>query len=421
MLQNTPTLLSIAEWARILGVSPLHIQQVYVPSQVTSVDQCGSPAMQFAWQSNGRIGREDIATAIATAEQMFRAYTGFSPLPDWYVNEYNLHDQLNQPELVPWATYAVGGRPRTVTLGSGYFIGGGQRATLVISAGEVITYSDPNGDGYSELATIGPVATSVTDPNQIAVFMAASDTHLAAGAQQAEIRPINVNISGGFVTITFARELAVKPDLVTALEPSAVLGTNANNFVTTADIYQRYTDPTTSVLMGWLPFPTCNWCGDSSCSSCGEFIDYGCLLQRNERSSVVTFTPATYDPDAGTWTEDGWSDWRAPDFVRAWYRAGWRDESQARPYYDMDPLWARAITYLSVSLLDRPFCGCDSVSEIISRWQTDLALSQSNDAGSTSWATTEMILDCPWGTRQGAVWAWNQVQDQAIGTAVRVA
>ena len=377
--------------------------------------------MQYAWQAAGRIGREDIATAIATAEQMFRAFTGFSPLPDWYVNEYNLTDRLNQPELSPWATWSVGGRPRSVQLQNGYFIGGGQRTQSVISAGAAVVYTDPNGDGYPELATVGPIATTVTDVNQIAVYMAAADTHLAAGAAAAEIRPITVTIAAGMVTITFRRELAVDPDLVTALEPQAVDGTVAGNFVTTVDVYQRYTDPSTSVMLGWLPFPTCGWCGDGTCSSCGESVDYGCLLQRDERRSIVTYTPGTYDAATLTWTPGSWQDWRSPDFVRAWYRAGWRDESQARPYYDMDPLWARAIAYLSVSLLDRPFCGCDSVSEIISRWQTDLALSQSNEAGSTSWSNADQTLSCPWGTRAGAVWAWNQVQDQAIGTGLKIA
>lgn len=421
MIQETPTLLPIATWAKILGVNPLHIQQVAVQSQLTSAEQCGTPAMQYAWQATGRIGREDIATAIATAEQLFRDYTKFSPLPDWYVQEYDLHAQLNQPELNPWANWSVGGRPRTVTLQNGYFIGGGQRMQTVIQAGAAVVYTDPNGDGYAELATVGPIATTVTDVNQIAVYMAAADTHLAAGAPAAEIRPITVSISAGMLTITFRRELGVLPDLVTALEPEAVDGTDNASFVSTVDVYQRYTDPSTSVMIGWLPFPSCGWCGDGTCSACGESVDYGCLLQRDERRSIVSFHPGTYDADTLTWTQDAWPEWRAPDFVRAWYRAGWRDESQARPYYDMDPLWARAITYLSVSMLDRPFCGCDSVSEIINRWQTDLALNQSNGAGSTSWQNAEQVLTCPWGTRQGAVWAWNAVQDQAMGTGLRIA
>lgn len=416
--QETPTLLSVARWGQILGINPLSLQQVDVASSYSSESLCGQPTLQYAWQDNQRTGREDIARAISTAEAMIKSELGYAVLPEWVSQEVTLHDQDWRPEIYPWNAQAVRGMPRTQTLGEGYFIGGGQRAVAVISASAAITYSDEDGDGYDETATVGPVATTVTDANQIAVYYRAADTPDGEAADDRwEIRPIRVSISGGAVTVTFRRELAVIASLMLPLEPQAVDGTVNANFLTHVSVYQRYTDPTTSVRFEWEPGGSWSSCSSATCVSCSYTVQTGCLLSHDDRNSIVRVAAATYDAATATWSSAGWTACRAPDRITAWYRAGYRDQSRARPYYEMDRRLEEAVAYLSVSLLERPVCGCTNVAGIFEAYRSDLALSLSNESGGSSWQISSSDLDNPFGTRRGAVAAWKMIDRLSLGRA----
>jgi hypothetical protein len=226
-----------------------------------------------------------------------------------------------------------------------------------------------------------------------------------------------VTISGGFVTIVFKRELAVLPDLITALEPETVDGTVDANFLTAVDVYRRWTDPTNSVTFQWLnPTPGC--CG--SCVACSYGFQEGCLLAVNNRPSIVQFAPATYAE--GAWTTAPYDVCRAPDRIVASYRAGYRDKTKARSYYEMHPMLERAVAFLAASLLSRPPCDCANVKDRIDRWRDDYAESISDSAGGQSWSVTSRKLDNPFGTTRGAVYAWDQLQSTTdfapVGTAL---
>lgn len=423
--QGTPTLLTIPRWGEILGIHPLHLEQVDVSSVITSEVLCGQPVMQFDWQNNARTSRERIATVISTAEEMIKEQLGYAVLPEWVSEEQDLHDQLWRPELFPWAgTQAIRGMQRTQTLHDGYVIGGGQRAVTAISAGAAIVYSDVDGDGYSETATVGPIATTVTDANQIALFYRAADTPDGTAANDEwEIRPIRVTISGGFVTIKFRRELAVIFSKLLPLEPAAVDGSDNANFLTACDVYQRYTDPTTSLRAEWEPGPWVGCCGttDGTCAACALSVALGCIVVHDERNSIVRIQPGTYDAATSSWSGGTWSYCRAPDRITAWYRAGFRDKGRARPYYDMDRTFEQAVTYLATSMLERPLCGCDNVAELTGSYRWDLANNTSNGAGSDSWQMSPGQLDNPFGTRRGAVMAWNLIEPRLLGRLARTA
>ncbi len=383
-------------------------------SAYSSESLCGQPTLQFAWQNNSRMGREDIARAISTAEGLIKSELGYAVLPEWTSEEVNRDEQSWRPEVFPWPQQAVRGMARTVTLQNGFFIGGGQRAVAVISAGAAIVYTDEDGDGYSETATV-TAATTVTDVNQIAVFYRSVDNPDGAASEDWEIRPIKVSISGGIATIKFRRELAVIASLLLGLEPQPVDGTVNANFLTAVDVYQRYTDPTTSVRYEWRPTASSVGCSSGACTACAYSVQTGCLLSVDDRNAIVSYAPATYS--AGAWTAAGWSSCRAPDRVVAWYRGGYRDQSRARPYYEMDRIFEEAVAMLSVSLLDRPVCGCTNVASAFEAYRYDVAQSLSNGSGSTSWQISRSDLDNPFGTRRGAVLAWKLIERRALGRA----
>ena len=98
MFQETPTLLTVARWGARLGMHPLHLQQVDVASTQTTTPMCGQPVLQYGWQNRGqRTSREDIATAIATAEEQLASFLGYSVLPDWVSEDVRLVDQDWRP------------------------------------------------------------------------------------------------------------------------------------------------------------------------------------------------------------------------------------------------------------------------------------------------------------------------------------
>lgn len=415
-MQETPTLLPVARWGARLGMHPLHLQQVDLASTQTTTPMCGQPVLQHAWQDRGqRTSREDIATAIATAEEQIASVLGYSVLPDWTSEDVRLVDQDWRPEIYPWHGSAVTGKPATVELRNGYFIGGGQRAVSVISAGAAVVYTDEDGDGYKETATAA-VATSVTDLNQIAVFYRSADTPLGTAADpEWEVRPITVGITAGTATIRWRRELGVIANLLTELEPEAVDGAIDANFITAVDVYRRYTDPATSARYEWEGGGCGCVCGSASC---GYTVGTGCLLAHDERNSIASIQPATYDAATAAWTMASWAYCRRPDRAVTWYRAGYRDMRRPRPYYDMDPMLERCVAYMATALLERPVCGCDSVASQMAMWRQDLAMTPVGDVGGGSFQISQGDLANPFGTRYGQVWAWRVLsnsRDRVLG------
>ena len=63
---ETITKLPLDRWAALMGINPTHFNGVYVPSAEPTV--CEQPWLAFAWQAANRVGREEVAEAIASAE-----------------------------------------------------------------------------------------------------------------------------------------------------------------------------------------------------------------------------------------------------------------------------------------------------------------------------------------------------------------
>ena len=82
---------------------------------------------------------------------------------------------------------------------------------------------------------------------------------------------------------------------------------------------------------------------------------------------------------------------------------------------EMDPHLEDLIVQLSMIHLDRPVCGCAHVEHYVDRWRDDLAL-----VGEGSrYQVGQRDLYCPWGTMRGAIYAWKEAQDMALGRAVK--
>lgn len=399
------TMLPLDRFTRLVSYSPMLFNQVYVTTdELQPVTACSDPILQYTWQpkGGGRPGREEIAEAIAQAEERITQVLGFTPLPQWVVD-----DRVIPPRPAPgaWRT-AISPWLFSVRTSNKYVIQGGVEAWSAISLARAVTYSDEDGDGYKETATVS-VPTTVTDADEIEVFYP-GESHDPAW----EIRPIRVTLSGGTATIKFERHQAVMPDLLEALNAEGVDGTVDASFLTTVDVYRHYNDPSTMAVVEWQP----SICDEAQCQ---VEADTGCFAQLNERNGIVAVHAATWDSDDSQWEHRCCSWWRPPTSVRLWYRAGYRNKNLARPMHDMDSKLERAIAYLALSFMDREWLACEQIRNLQAHWRTDLALRSSNPSQSTSFQTSRRVLDNPFGTTRACLYAWDVVQPMIVGEAVR--
>ena len=408
MRAATTTKLPLARWAQIMGIHPLHVMGVQIPA--TDDQHCNRAWPEHSWQNADAVSREEVVQAIAAAEAAIEDQLGYRLLPAWEAEEWQTLARPYNPEMVAFGLGGVRGYNDTAVRANwGYLVSGGVRAQTLIASSAPIVYTDVDVDGYAETATVS-VATAVTNPQEIAVFYPGK-----AGLAEWQIRPASVTIAAGTATIVFRRELAV---LESALEGWAfleVLGTDNAKFLTTADIYRVYNDPSQQAALLWEPLGACG-CATGGCVACAFGTQTACILSRDEpRLSQMTLTPAAWNATTAQFDSASMALARRPDMVRLWYRAGWRDTRLAQPDIDMDAGLAWAVAVYAASMLDRPPCDCQS--DVFERWQADLAFT----GGATELATYQLTprdLDSPFGTRAGALLAWRQLRSRTAHVPV---
>lgn len=129
----------------------------------------------------------------------------------------------------------------------------GKRATSLIEAGVSVTYTDPNGVGVFDTATI-TVNTTVANA-EIKLYFQVTDGSPTAADARYEIEPTIVTDNGaGVVTIKAHRALFVKPSEwareyndVNFKNPNSVDTAAAAGFVTAVDVYRVYTDTSANI------------------------------------------------------------------------------------------------------------------------------------------------------------------------------
>jgi hypothetical protein len=412
---STRTLLPLDRWAAILGIEPRHFNSV---TRSTEEQQnCDQSWFQYGWQMADRVGREDVAMAIAQAEADVIEALGFFPLPDWTDGEIVRTRKPGDPLLNGMSLYTARGLFPGVGLKQGMILMGGVRESTLIAtalrhapaqAGDTLTLLDLDGDGYDETARI-VLPTTVTDTNEIRCYF-----HDHSAEDEWEIRPLrSVTIAAGSVTILIDRHLLVNPNLWEALDVAAVDADTDSNFVTEIDVYQVANDPSDQCTLQWEAEPGGCACSTATCEACTWRTQAGCLQIRDPRLGEVTYRPAEWTAATSQYGITELAVCRMPDRVSVNYLAGYQSARVKRPWVEMDPTLERIITYYSVTLLDRPICNCNNIESYINRWREDRALI--GESGSYKINTD---LDCPWGTREGAIWAWKQVQRYRIGKAV---
>jgi hypothetical protein len=377
----------------MVGLDPLHFNGVVVPG-TDDAQTCAEPILQYAWQDASRTSREDIAEMIRQVEDDFEDYLNYYLTPTYVNGDVVPYPMPSNPDLFHATLYNFRGTIRAVKVGpkSGYLVGGGRESKVFIST-PVVGYSDMDGDGYLETATVTAGVGTIIDVTQIAVYYpghAADDTF--------EIRPITVSIVSGTATITFRREQCVNENLLFGLDATGVDGTNNANFLTHVDVYQHWLDfSQTPVIFRWEQSP---WLP-------GQFAvafttQNGAMLVNNSRLGWATMEPAHFDVPSQMYIMDIFNNTiRMPDTFAAWYRAGLPLDVRN----NMQSVWEQAISYLTLARLFRPICACDTLRGLNEYWSHDFSQNSPNRTQQIS----RRKLDCPLGTTRAALHAWERI------------
>lgn len=416
-------LLPLENWRQILQFHPFHFWGLADSTLLKSYEGCSPLTRQYGWQNSDAASRTEIAAAIATAEERLFDKLGFWPAPAF----------IRETVLYPWQGQAWG-RWGSVQLSAQHVQAIGVETWTAISAAAAVIYTDVDGDGYMDTFTVGPVATTVTDPDEIALYFAAADRFDGPDfstdvGEHWRIAPVRVSLSGGNVTIKGPAWLLVKPvtyEGVTniganGLAPATTVSTPAH-FATTVDIYRHYADPTgttaatAAATLIWETRP-CHgaWC---CCDGCTNTTTQGSVNDpsgvatalarvglRDPVHGIVSIGEATYNTTTGLWEASCCGSCDMPDRATIAYQAGIPLDSRSQ----MDPYWQTIVARFAAAELARPVCGCDDSNRELARWQLDLARTGASDE--LYGAISQEDLNNPWGTRRGQVFAWRAVQN----------
>lgn len=414
------TLLSLQHYARIMGINPLHFASGQTPGldpQVFPITGCSKVWKKYDWQNFDAVSLYQVAEAIYEAESEIANVIGYWPAPYWIENELIQYPKVYNNELIGNGRN-VRGEHKSVASEYGKVITPGARALTLqgtaSTTGGSLAYTDEDGDGYYETATI-QFPTTVTNRNEIKIFFSGTD-----GALEWEIRPARSKvISGGVVTIVLDSWLLINPDLYelppTSDEVEAIDVSDTSNFVSGVDVYREYVDATVdSATFFWtsdrmdVNNAICPNCGIIGCTTCEYGTQGGCISPRDHHTGDLAVYPASYNAGTSAWAGECWSYCVEPEIVRIDYLSGDQSQEyiQGRSTEPLSHAWAQAISWMVTARFERPLCDCGALETLAKQLSRDITRSFSGDA----FFVTQDVMNCPFGTRVGEVMAWRKIK-----------
>lgn len=414
-------LLPLDTFRHILGYHPWHFWQLADTAIAPVTSACNTLVRQYAWQDVNQPGRSEIGEAIETAEGKLRDYLGYYPAPK-YLTETIPWTKFYNKNLVRRMDFDPTGRWISGRLSNGYIQDVGLE-TFTLLGTPAVVYSDQDGDGLNDTATV-TIATTVTDATKLGIFFRATDRlDGAAVSVDWQIRPAKITISGGTATIVARSWLFVRPVLYGGFANDVIDPTNAANFATAVDVYKHQADPTGTTIetsqgvIQWETAP-CHgwWCGCSNCStsftppnSSEDAAAYAQAMARvgvrDAKAGIVMPAESVWNSTAQVWSNVPWDVWREPDRVIVRYLAGYPLGTDG----NVEKRWQTIVARLAAAELAGRICACDSANTELFRWQKDLA--RTAGEGDESYGlTAREQLNNPFGTRRGQVYAWQETK-----------
>lgn len=398
---DTITLLPLDTYPRLMAIQPCAFNQVYNPTNAYPTE-CNQVWQQSAWvgASERLVGRDEVATAMATAEELMAEALRFTVAPTFVAADERAWPLPKRGRQI---------RAPSIQLRWGQFIGAGrENIDTAILLNAPVVYSDRDGDGVPDTATItlsaAQLAAAGANQYEIAVYYPSVylDWAIYPRDESWRIRPFRIvrNPTTGNVTLTGDRCQFVRPDLWE--DDAPVDQSDAASFVTSVDVYRRYLDTSQQAQLVYVTegpldclYPPCNEQCQAACVVIGADDD--------RRNGIVKTLAATHS--AGDWTYQNYLDNQYPDHVRVWYLAGaWKrlnNWMEADLLGKNHPAMAEAIVQLANTLLPEAPCTCNKTQ---TRWMRDR---EEQDINTLDVALAASAFGS---TMRGAVFAWSVVK-----------
>ena len=384
---DTETLLSLDEWANVLQINPYEFNAAIGGLPSIALRGCDSVFFPYSYQQDF-MSWESIAQAISQAESMVAERVGYYFAPKQFENELVPYPQGAQSAFQRGMSHTPSLLFKPVRLEWAKICNVGTYSETEIESDVAVTFDDNNGDGIPDTFSITVTVDENTDPESFVVYIPQSlRTYPTERTQKWEVRPVRVDISGTTATITGHAALLAKPELQEVYDVSGVSIdlSDSNDRVELLDVYQRTIDTSNAITAFWNSDfalkSTASANATLSSGSASADLDMGYIRPRIDMS---------------TYYGRG-----APQTLRVSYVAG-----VTRKNGKMRPEFARIITYLSVALLNQEKCGCERSDRIIRHWR----MYPNSDENDNRPMTPQEVNDNPFGARNGARFAWREVQ-----------
>lgn len=422
-------LLALDVWRQEIGLNPWLFWGLADNSIIIDQSKCSGLLREYSYQGSDTAGRDDLRRAIERAEEKLFAYLGYRVAPQYVETEPLPWPRFHDASQVRYRDMDATGR-RVAMMAPEFHIQamGIEQLTLIGTAtvaGGTLVYSDVFGTGMNDTFTI-MLPTTVTDPNEIAVYFSAADRFDDTQTiDRWRIEPIQVSIAGGNVVIVGRRWLVVRPILYQAPTLNALNPTTTSNFATSLDVYQRTTNGdgntvTTSQATLVYESSDCGGWGSSFCigqsngstdpGTVGEVIGRSGI--RDRTLGLLTPAAATFNVATGLWSSmSACNCYAEPDRIKLRYLAGYPLERGR-----MAQKWQQVVTMLAAAEVKRRIVACRETNERLHDLQLDMALEATE---TERYRRTDADMNNPFGTRLGHIQAWKQSKDYILRRGVR--
>lgn len=422
-------LVSVEQFRQAMQLQPFHFWSLADDTLTPVVPLCNDLIHEYAWQGTDMAGRDDIRRALDKAEDKLRDYLTYSIAPHFVT------DTLPMPKYHDWRLHRIGyqdagGRWLDVQLSEKKIITLGLETRALIHTVQVgdfsLVYTDDDSDGLLDTFT-ATFATTITDASQIALYFAAGDRlGGAAVGERWRITPIQTQISGGVAVVKGQAWQTVRPILYEGVgsyfaDPTyAVDPTDPSVYAQSLEAYRYYCDPTgttidtAQAMLIWETQPYPYWTTtptDSSRDPAAQAYAIARCALRDPENGIIGVGEAIYDTNTGLWQAQNMTTARPPDRIVVRYFAG-----DALVNAQIKSNWVTVVCRLAAAELGRRVSLCPERSKELAYWQIDRAYAGSATEEKFDHSTAD--LDNPFGTRNGHIYAWHEIQQKRLFTAV---
>lgn len=369
---RTTTRLSLERWARVMGLSIVHFNNLRDNDQEAQ-------AKPYWTQT----AHDDLATFIAQAEYMLREGDkaeqyglGFDVCPVARSSMF-----VFVPDVDPWWKAVV-------KLLYGHVQDLGAESWTALEADVTVPFSDD-----TATITLTGMASDI-NPEEVYVYYRTADGADAARDPGFEIRDLHVVVSGTTITITGHKAQFVKLSVLEADEPADYA--TASNFVTAVDVYRMTVDDELPVTIHWDRYAE-TATGDPG----SDITQDGTARLTDKRQGWFQPRPAAYSGGAHSFEFPTYSG--EPDRLTVAYVAGYAWGSTA--YRRIAQPLEMAVVRLANVLSPNYEHGLSDLASL--KWQSDRKVDRNSPLQPGE-------KESPFGLTEGARFAWRVIRQMQL-------